>query len=220
MQVCTRILSSSLPSLHRWFSLGSPRLLVALIVQRLYISFSPRTSLLNHRLCLSSYLAYQSVIRLLSCVRLFATPWIAAWEASLSFAIYLLEFAQIHGGLIGISKLTCPLWDAWFPCFPHFFLFQEVIPPPFQCPGNSLDLILDFSVSFIHSVHPLHQQNFVLELCLRSACLSPFLLLTLVINSLLSWWENNLTPFSSSIFCPSSIHFPLSTHSDRLFFFF
>ena len=167
MRLRTRILSSSLPSLHRWFSLGSPRLLVAPIVQRLYTSFSPRTSLLNHRLCLSSYLAYQSVIRLLSCVRLFATPWTAARQASLSFAVYLLEFAQIHEGLIGISKLTYPLWDAWFPCFPHFFLFQEVILPPFQCPGNSLDLILDFSVSFIHYIHCINKtlcMNYVSDL--------------------------------------------------------
>ena len=168
MWLCTRILSSSLPSLHRWFSLGSPQLLVAPIVQRLYISSSPRTSLLNHRLCLSSYLAYQSVIRLLSCVRLFATPWIAAHQASLSFAVYLLAFAQIHEGLIGISKLTCPLWDAWFPCFPHFFPISRshttTLPVPRQ---QSWPYPWFFSVSFIHYIHCINKTlcvNYVSDL--------------------------------------------------------
>ena len=79
----------------------------------------------------------------------------------------LLEFAQIHEYLIGISELTYPLWDAWFLCFPHFFLFQEVIPPPYQCTGNSLDLILDFSTSFIQYIHCINKTlclNYVSDL--------------------------------------------------------
>ena len=41
------------------------------------------------------------VVQLPSCIRLFATPWTAAGQVSLSLTIHLLKFAQVHVLCIG-----------------------------------------------------------------------------------------------------------------------
>ena len=72
-----------------------------------------------------------SSVQMLSCVRLFATPWTAACQASLSFAISqsLLKLMSIQSVMLSNHLiLCCPLllWPSIFPSsFPMSWLFSS-----------------------------------------------------------------------------------------------
>jgi len=76
------------------------------------------------------------VVQLLSCVRLFATPWIAAHQASLSFTIFwsLLKLMSIESVMLSNHLiLYCPL--LLLPSiFPNIRVFPSELALPIRWP--------------------------------------------------------------------------------------
>ena len=70
------------------------------------------------------------VVQLLSCVRLFATPWIAAHQASLSFAVSrsLLRFMSVESVMLSNHLILCQPLLLLLSIFPSIRAFSNELP--------------------------------------------------------------------------------------------
>ena len=123
------------------------------------LHFVPNKTLQSHIVHLFSWQAefflyiIVLVVQLLSCVRLFATPWIAACQASLSFTVSqsLLKFMSIESVILSKHRILChPLFllPSIFPSirvfsnesavcirWPNYWSFSFSISPSNEYPG-------------------------------------------------------------------------------------
>ena len=128
-------------------------------------------SLESNNRCKNVLISFMSVVvaQLLSCVRLFETPWTAAHQASLSFVISsnLLKLMSVESGMPSNQHTLCHplLWPSIFPSIRVFsnFLMSQFFTSGGQSIGASASSeysgLLSFRIDWFDLLNALHWER-------------------------------------------------------------
>ena len=96
------------------------------------------SALLNSCFLVILVIRIAAAVQLLSCVRLFATPWTAAWQASLSFAISrgLLKLVSIESVMPSNHLILCLPLLSCHQSFPASGSFSSELAPHIRWPKD------------------------------------------------------------------------------------